>query len=348
LAFDSDSDTVTDARDEQFMRRALALAERGWGQTAPNPMVGAVVVRDGEVVGAGWHEKYGEAHAEANALARAGDAATGATMYVTLEPCNHTGRTPPCANAVIAAKIARVVIATRDPGTESGGGAEVLRAAGIEVEIGLLETEARELNAPFFHAFVSDRPWVTLKLALSIDGAIADSERGRAWLTNEQSRAEVHRIRANVDAIAVGATTYVTDHPELTVRGPIQPRVPPVRVVFDPDAKLSAGRTSVLEEFEGVTFVRVADLAASLRALRTRGIRSLLVEGGATLASALLDEELVDRLVIFQAPIVLGGGALAAFGATSPRRAANVRRLPILRRQSFDDDLMTIYALHAV
>ncbi len=339
---------MTDARDEQFMRRALALAERGWGQTAPNPMVGAVVVRDGAVVGEGWHEKYGEAHAETNALARAADAAKGATLYVTLEPCNHVGKTPPCANAVIAAGIARVVAATRDPGTASGGGAETLRAAGIDVEIGLLAAEARELNAPFFHAFASDRPWVTLKLALSIDGAIADSERGRAWLTNEQSRAEVHRLRANADAIAVGATTYATDRPELTVRGPVQPRVAPVKVVFDPDGRLSAGRTSVLEEYDGVTFVRVADLAASLRALRARGIRSLLVEGGATLASALLDEELVDRLVIFQAPIVLGGGALAAFGATLPRRAANVRRLPILRRQTFDDDLMTIYALHAV
>jgi diaminohydroxyphosphoribosylaminopyrimidine deaminase / 5-amino-6-(5-phosphoribosylamino)uracil reductase len=339
---------MTGERDEQFMRRALALAERGWGQTAPNPMVGAVVVRDGKVVGEGWHERYGEAHAETNALARAGDAARDATMYVTLEPCNHTGKTPPCANAVIAAGVARVITATRDPGIDSGGGAEALRAAGIDVEIGLLASDACELNAAFFHSFSSDRPWVTLKLALSIDGAIADSKRGRAWLTNDESRAEVHRIRANVDAIAVGATTYATDRPALTVRGPIQPRVAPRRVVFDPDATLSAGRTSVLEEASGVTFVRVADLAASLRALRARGVRSLLVEGGASIASALLDAELVDRLVIFQAPIVLGGGALAAFGATSPRHAATVRRLPVLRRQAFGDDLMTIYAIHAV
>ena len=339
---------MTEARDEQFMRRALALAERGWGQTAPNPMVGAVVVRNGDVVGEGWHESYGEAHAEVNALARAGAAAEGATIYVSLEPCNHTGKTPPCADALVAARVARVVIATRDPGRDSGGGADRLREAGIDVEIGTLASEARELNASFFHSFVSDRPWVTLKLALSIDGAIADSERGRAWLTNEDSRAEVHRIRANVDAIAVGAITYATDQPELTVRGPIQPRVPPTRIVFDPDGQLSAGRTSVLEQVNGVSLVRVADLPASLRALRTRGVRSLLVEGGATLASAFLDAELVDRLVIFQAPIVLGGGALAAFGATSPRRAANVRRLPILRRQSFGDDLMTIYAIHAV
>lgn len=339
---------MADARDEQFMRRALALAERGWGQTSPNPMVGAVLVRNGEIVGEGWHERYGEAHAEASALMRAGSAAEGATLYVSLEPCNHTGKTPPCAEAVVAAAVARVVIASRDPGRESGGGGDKLREAGLDVEFGVLESEARELNAPFFHSFVSDRPWVTLKLALSIDGAIADSERGRAWLTNEESRSEVHRIRANVDAIAVGAITYATDHPELTVRGPIQPRVAPIRVVFDPDGKLSAGRTSVLEQVDGMSFVRVADLPASLRALRTRGVRSLLVEGGATLASSFLDAELVDRLVIFQAPIVLGGGALAAFGATSPRRAANVRRLPILRRQSFGDDLMTIYALHAV
>lgn len=330
------------------MRRALTLAERGWGQTAPNPMVGAVIVRDGEIVGEGWHETYGAAHAEVNALTRAGSAAEGATVYVTLEPCGHTGKTPPCTDALIAAKVARVVAATRDPGVDSGGGAEKLRDAGVEVELGVLEQEARELNAPFFHSFGFDRPWVTLKLALSIDGAIADSERGRAWLTNEDSRAEVHRIRANVDAIAVGATTFATDHPALTVRGPIQPRVEPVRVVFDPDGKLSAGRTSVLEESQGIFFVRVADLPASLRALRARGIRSLLVEGGASIASAFLDAELVDRLVIFQAPIVLGGGALAAFGSTSPRRAANVRRIPVLRRQSFGDDLMTIYALHAV
>lgn len=339
---------MTDARDEEFMRRALALAERGWGQTAPNPMVGAVIVADGEIVGEGWHEMYGRAHAETNALALAGSRARGATAYVSLEPCNHTGKTPPCANALVAAGVARVVIAARDPGTESGGGAETLRAAGIEVETGLLESEARELNAPFFHAFTSDRPWVTLKLALSIDGAIADSERGQAWLTNELSRAEVHRMRAGTDAIAVGATTYATDHPKLTVRGPIQPRVPPLKVVFDPESTLSAGRTSVLEEFEDITFVRVADLPAALRALRARGIRSLLVEGGASVASAFLDAELVDRLVIFQAPIVLGGGALAAFGATVPRRAAGVRRLPVLRRQEFGDDLMTIYAIHAV
>ncbi len=330
------------------MRRALALAERGWGQTAPNPMVGAVVARDGVIVGEGWHERYGEAHAEVIALAHAGSAADGATLYVTLEPCSHFGKTPPCSDAVVAARVGRVVFATRDPGARSGGGAEKLRAAGIDVDTGVLEADARELNAPFFHSFASDRPWVTLKLAVSIDGAIADSVRGRAWLTNEESRAEVHRIRANVDAIAVGATTYVTDRPELTVRGPLQPRVQPMRVVFDPEAKLSAGRTSVLEEAHGVTFVRVADLGAALRALRARGIRSLLVEGGASLASALLDAGLVDRLVIFQAPIVLGGGALAAFGATVARRAEHVRRLPVLRRQAFGDDLMTIYALNAV
>ena len=330
------------------MRRALELAERGWGQTAPNPLVGAVIVRDGAIVGEGWHARYGEAHAEVNAIADVGALTSGATLYVTLEPCNHVGQTPPCVDAVIASGVKRVVIATRDPGTGSGGGVERLNAAGIATEIGLLESESRELNAPFHHSFVSDRPWVTLKLALSIDGAIADSERGRAWLTNEQSRAEVHRIRASMDAIAVGATTYATDRPELTVRGPIQPRIAPIRVVFDPEAKLSAGRTSVLEEAHGVTFVRVADLGAAMRALRARGIRSLLVEGGASLASALIEAELVDRLVIFQAPIVLGGGALAAFGSTSPRRAASVRRLPVLRRQEFGDDLMTIYALHAV
>lgn len=174
------------------MHRALALAERGWGQTAPNPMVGAVVVQGDEVVGEGWHERFGDAHAEVNALRAAGERARGATVFVTLEPCNHWGKTPPCADALIAAGVARVVIATADPGPNSGGGSARLRQNGIETVTGVCEAEARELNAPFFHSFSSDRPWVTLKLAVSIDGAIADAERSPGWLTNEASRAEVH------------------------------------------------------------------------------------------------------------------------------------------------------------
>ena len=194
-----------------WMRRALALAERGGGQTAPNPMVGAVVVRDGVVVGKGFHAKFGEAHAEVAALADAGDRARDATVFVTLEPCNHQGKTPSCVDALIAAGVSRVVAAARDPGHESGGGGDRLRAAGIEVEFGLEEAAARELNAPFFFAATgATRPWVTLKLAVSLDGAIAgapastDSPR---WLTGEAARKYVHRLRAQSDAIAVGVGT---------------------------------------------------------------------------------------------------------------------------------------------
>ncbi|MGI8546667.1 MAG: bifunctional diaminohydroxyphosphoribosylaminopyrimidine deaminase/5-amino-6-(5-phosphoribosylamino)uracil reductase RibD [Gemmatimonadaceae bacterium] len=335
-------------RDGEYMRRALSLAERGWGQTAPNPMVGAVVVRDGEIFGEGWHHRFGEAHAEVNALRAAGDRARNSTVYVTLEPCNHWGKTPPCTDAIIASGAARVVIATHDPGPNSGGGAERLRQNGIEVVNGVREGDARELNAPFFNSFVSDRPWVTLKLALSIDGAIADEQRAPGWLTNEQSRAQVHRMRANSDAIAVGAGTYLADSPELTVRGEITPRTPPLRVVFDRSGLLERNGTAIRCASEvGFIVLRDGDTLTALRQLRSRGVESLLVEGGSGLASELLDGDLVDRLVIFQAPIVLGRGALHAFAGAEPRTARAARRLRVLKRQEFGDDLMTIYAPRA-
>src|SRR6476661_5968049 len=204
--------------DGAFMRRALALAARGWGRTAPNPMVGAVVVRDGVVVGEGWHAEYGGPHGEVEALRAAGDRARGATIYVTLEPCNHHGKTPPCTDALLAAGVRRVVVACDDPSPVARGGAQRLHEAGVEVTLGVEEQAARELNAPFFHALASDRPFVRLKLALSLDGAIADHSRQPGWLTGELARREVHRMRAGSDAIAVGIGTVLADDPELTVR----------------------------------------------------------------------------------------------------------------------------------
>src|SRR5688500_12992862 len=191
-------------RDLAYMRRALSLARRGLGQTAPNPMVGAVVVRDGEIVGEGWHARFGGPHAEPVALAAAGARARGATVYVTLEPCAHQGKTPPCTHALIAAGVARVVAATADPNPVASGGAAQLRAAGVDYQVGVSEREARELNAPFFFALGSDRPWVTLKLATSIDGAITDHRHSSAWLTGPRARRAVHRLRAGSDAVAVG------------------------------------------------------------------------------------------------------------------------------------------------
>ena len=352
----------TRARNERaWMRRALALAERGWGQTAPNPMVGAVVVRDGVIVGKGFHGKFGEEHAEVAALRDAGDRARGATVIVTLEPCNHQGKTPPCVDALIAAGVTRVVAAARDPGRESGGGADRLRAAGIEVEFGLEEAAARELNAPFFFAAAgAKRPWITLKLAVSLDGAIASAPGGPRWLTGDAARKYVHRLRAQSDAVAVGIGTALADDPQLTVRQGKRPRVAPLRVVFDRAARLplssrltkTARRIPTLVltdqadaaavralEAKGVVVDSAPDIVPKLELLRRRGVRSLLVEGGAVLAGALLGAKVVDRLIIFQPPVLLGAGALPAFAGVS-----GLERFTVVERKEFGADLMTVYS----
>lgn len=358
--------TPADDTDVRFMRQALALARRGWGQTAPNPMVGAVVVRDGAIVGEGYHARYGAEHAEPVALAAAGERARGATLYVTLEPCTHEGKRPPCAPAVAKSGVARVVIATLDPNPIAGGGARLLRDAGIEVETGVEEEQARELNAPFMHRFSSDRPWVTLKLAVSLDGAIADAARSRGWLTGAEGRREVHCQRAGADAIAVGIGTVLADDPLLTVRDVPPPRVAPVRVIFDREARLpldsrlmrsvdvarvvvvtdgSAREREIALERTGATVLRARGTAEALRALKSMGIDSLYAEGGAGLAGALLEGGWVDRLIIFRAPVVLGAGALGAFDRAPSFTLEEAPRFRIVRERRFGEDDMTIYAL---
>ena len=347
------------------MRRALALARKGWGQTAPNPLVGAVVVRDGEVVGEGHHTRFGAAHAEVEALRAAGDRAAGSTVFVTLEPCAHVGKTPPCADAVIAARVARVVVAARDPNPEAAGGIERLRAAGIEVATGVEEIAARELNAPFFHAFAERRPWVTLKLALSLDGALADATGHSRWITGDESRRVVHQMRAGSDAIGIGIGTALADDPSLTVRDAPAPRVPPMRVLFDRAARLPAtsklaltardiptlivadsppaARVVTLEAL-GVRIVEATSLRVALDALGDAGVRSLLVEGGARLAGAFIGTGMVDRLVIFQGSAIFGAGALGAFAFVPP---TDVERAPgwrALERREIGADTMTVYA----
>ncbi len=352
--------------DRAHMRRALALARRGWGRTAPNPMVGAVVVREGRVVGEGWHARFGADHAEVMALREAGGAARGSTLYVTLEPCAHHGKTPPCTEAVLRAGVRRVVVAALDPNPQATGGLARLAAHGVDVESGVEAAAAMELDAPFFFRFAADRPWVTLKLALSLDGAIADHTRRPGWLTGARSRREVHRLRAGADAVAVGIGTALADDPLLTVRGVRAPRVPPLRVVFDRSARLplhsrlvrTAGEAPVLVVTRepastaaaaladaGVELLPAPSLGAALRLLVARGVRSLFVEGGAALAGELLAHDLVDRLIIFQAPVILGAGALPAFGAAPATTAEAAARLRVVRRRSFGDDLMTEYAL---
>jgi diaminohydroxyphosphoribosylaminopyrimidine deaminase / 5-amino-6-(5-phosphoribosylamino)uracil reductase len=348
------------------MRRALTLAQQGWGQTAPNPMVGAVVVRDGAVVGEGFHARFGDPHAELIALKAAADRARGATMYVTLEPCNHFGKTPPCTEAILEARISRVVIASADPTALAGGGARHLADYGVEITFGVEEVAALELNAPFFFAATNpDRPWVTLKLAVSSDGKMNDPSGQRRWISNDLSRQEVHRLRANVDAIAVGLGTVRADDPQLTVRGPIKPRIAPMRVVFDRNAELlldtilvrtarntptaifahhpPIARLAALHN-AGVDVFEAEDLLAALAALRGFEVQHLMVEGGARVAREFLERKLVDRLVIFQSPITIGGNALSPFAGLAADYRDWLATLPIIRRAELGEDVMSVYA----
>jgi diaminohydroxyphosphoribosylaminopyrimidine deaminase/5-amino-6-(5-phosphoribosylamino)uracil reductase len=324
--------------DIRWMGRALELAGRGAGLTSPNPIVGAVLVAAGRAAGEGFHARAGGAHAEAGALAQAGAAARGATLYVTLEPCNHRGRTPPCVEAIRTAGVKRVVIGTRDPNPRvPGGGANALAGTGVEVAMGCREREAIALNQVFITAARRGRPHVTLKWAATLDGATADSRRSSRWVTGTQARLEAHRLRSRADAVVVGIGTALADDPALDVRlGSPWPREP-FRVVVDSFARLpvtarliEAGRperalvavTDAADaervgelEARGVTVLRcksqeghvdVTDLVSRLGGLDVSGI---LVEGGGTLASAFLEAGLVDRIVAFTAPMLLGGAA---------------------------------------
>ena len=342
------------------------------GQVAPNPLVGAVLVKDGRVVGEGWHARYGGPHAEIEAITGAGDEARGATLFVTLEPCNHTGQTPPCTEAILRAGISRVVYAMADPNPVASGGAERLREGGVSTSQGVLRNAAQEQNAPFLYAASGAlRPWITVKLAVSLDGAVADHTRLPGWITGKSARRAVHRLRASCDAVAVGIGTVLADDPQLTVRGGRAPRVAPHRVVFDRHARLPLGsrlaqtarnvpvllvtspepadaeesaRRRALDE-HGVTLLPAESLPAALTALRERGVRHLLVEGGAGLASDFVGANLVDRLIIFQGSVILGSGALPAFAALPPRTVADAVRWRVVSRRTFGDDLMTIFAV---
>ncbi len=350
-----------------MMRRALRLAERGAGNVAPNPKVGAVIVKDGVILGEGWHERFGEAHAEVNALSNArgrGANVEGATVYVTLEPCNHQGKTPPCTGSLISAGVKRVVYALSDPNPAASGGKATLENAGIEVTEGVLRKDAEELNASFLFGVESPhRPFVTLKLALSADGAIADAARGRSEITGPKTRRLVHAMRADASAVAVGIGTALADDPELTVRFAAVPEAPPTRVIFDRKARLpltsrlvssardipvvvvSDGSQRAAEDAlskGGVAVVHASGMSDALRKLRAREIRHLFVEGGAGIASALAEEGLIDRLVIFQASVILGEGALHAFSSLPSPMAKGIR-LEAVRRRAVGDDFMTVF-----
>ena len=362
----SASDSASKDSERAAMQRALDLARRGWGRVAPNPLVGAVVLSGDAVVGEGYHAEYGGPHAEIVALQAAGERARGATLVVNLEPCAHHGKTPPCTDAIVKAGVTRVVAALSDPDPEARGGAGVLRSKGVIVSIGLLAEAAAALNAPFLFAREQrERPFVALKLATSIDGRIADAAGSSQWVSGESAREYVHWLRAGFDAIAVGGTTALQDNPRLTVRGPVTPRRPPVRVVFDrramlnPSALLVSGAREVptwvmssLEapvssvtalEQNGVRVFRPDSLASGLRMLRDAGIESVLCEGGGALGARLLTDGLVDRLYWVQAPVWLGEGAIPAFPGVPPQPlAAAPRWTPVERRVLGSDTLLVL------
>jgi diaminohydroxyphosphoribosylaminopyrimidine deaminase/5-amino-6-(5-phosphoribosylamino)uracil reductase len=349
------------ATDIVHMRHALRLAERALGITAPNPSVGCVIVSpEGRVAGRGWTQPGGRPHAEAVALANAGPAARGATAYVTLEPCSHHGKTPPCADALVAAGVARVVAAAEDPDPRVGGSGFLrLRTAGVSVDGGVLEREAAELNLGFFLRVTQNRPLVTLKIAQSLDGRTATSSGESRWITGEESRRFGHLLRARHDAILIGIETALADDPALTCRVPGLEAHSPLRIVLDTRLRLSEQSrlartaadvptlvfTSVAPEgpltASGVEIVQVSrdargrpDVAAVLVELARRGITRLLVEGGAGVHASFLDRGLADRLEIFGAPTILGGAghnsvaAMAAFGLEeAPRFARTGHRL---------------------
>ncbi len=332
--------------DSVHMHRALRLAERGRGRTAPNPMVGAVLVRKGRVVGEGWHRAVGEQHAEVMALERAGERARGSTLYCTLEPCAHFGRTPPCADAVIAAGVARCVVALRDPNrVVDGRGLQRLRAAGVRVEVGLLEPEAQAQLRSYLLVHTERRPRVTWKVAATLDGRIADSKGRSRWITGAAARRRGHELRASCDAVLIGAGTARADDPRLTVRPASIAVRQPLRLVCDTKLSLprslrlfgrSLARGTVVACALDAPARRIAALEASgvrvwrlpvlkgrvspralARRLAREGVLDVLLEGGASLGASWLRASLVDRIALFTAPLVLGSGLswCAPFGA---------------------------------
>jgi diaminohydroxyphosphoribosylaminopyrimidine deaminase/5-amino-6-(5-phosphoribosylamino)uracil reductase len=363
-------DSENKPQHEHYMRLALELAARARGRTTPNPLVGAVIVRDGKIIGQGYHQKAGTPHAEVHALREAGDMARGSTMYVTLEPCSHYGRTPPCSKAVIESGVAGVYVAMQDPNPKvAGRGIQQLKDAGIKVEVGILEEEARRLNEIFIKYITTKRPFVLLKTAMTLDGKIAARTGHARWVTGPEARDKVHRIRDEYDAILVGVNTVIADDPELTCRLPGGGGHDPVRVILDSRARTPLTARVLQPESPAATVIVTTDAAppenaAALKAagaeiitvsnrdgrvdlpellaeLGRREITSLLVEGGAEVSAAFLDGALVDKVLWFVAPKIVGGrDAPGPVGGTGRERMDEAL---VLRDISWEQNGSDIY-----
>jgi diaminohydroxyphosphoribosylaminopyrimidine deaminase/5-amino-6-(5-phosphoribosylamino)uracil reductase len=356
------------------MRTAVALGRRALGRAWPNPAVGCVLVRGGRVVGRGWTQPGGRPHAETEALRQAGESARGASAYVTLEPCNHEGVTGPCSAALIGAGIARVVIAAEDPDPRvRGGGVARLRRAGLAVTIGVCSEDAAELNLGFFLRVTEGRPMVTLKLASSLDGRIATQSGDSRWITGEQARAEGHRLRANHDAVLVGSATVLADDPALTCRLPGMSDRSPVRVIADgrlrlpgaaqlvrtahryPTWVMTGGRADADRRVglceAGVDVIEVAagpdgrlDPGAILRALASRGLTRVLLEGGGELAASFLAAGLVDRVAWFHAPRIIGAEGRPATGSLAAKMIADTPAFRLRAITEMGEDVLALYS----
>lgn len=354
--------------DEQYMQMALDLAASARGRTNPNPLVGAVIVKEGRVVGMGAHLKAGEPHAEVHAFRMAGEHAEGATLYVTLEPCSHHGRTPPCADLVIQSKVKRVVVAMVDPNPlVAGRGTTRIREAGIEVTVGVLEAESRRLNERFIHNMLTGRPFVVVKTAMTLDGKIAAHTGDSRWITGPAARERVHRLRDEVDGILVGVNTVIADDPELTTRLSEGGGRNPTRVILDSSLRLPETAkvldTSVAPTWivtgpdadaekadrlraRGVELVQAPrteeglDLRAVLEALYQKGVTHLLVEGGASVNGALLQAGLIDKVMSFIAPKLIGGQAAPTpYAGAGFAKMADAMELENVTLEQYGDDI---------
>jgi diaminohydroxyphosphoribosylaminopyrimidine deaminase / 5-amino-6-(5-phosphoribosylamino)uracil reductase len=357
------------ALDEKYMRMALQLAEKARGRTSPNPMVGAIVVKGGKVISRGYHHRAGEPHAEAIALRKAGLKAKGATLYVTLEPCSHTNkRTPPCAPLVISSGVKRVVVAMVDPNPRvSGGGIKALRKAGIEVVAGVLEEEAKKLNEAFIKYITTGMPFVTLKIAQTLDGKIATATGESKWITGEQAREEGHKLRDSNDAILVGVNTVLQDNPSLTTR--IPKGRDPIRVIVDTKLRTPLKAKVITQSSSAKTYIATldtmpkdrlvklldagaeivlargnkgrVDLKALMKMLGGIGVTSVLIEGGAEVNASALRSGIVDKVVMFIAPVLMTGtNSLCSIGGASPVKLSQAIRLSGISVHSVGKDLM--------